>query len=531
VAVSPDGKTVAVPEAGTVHLVDLPAGRVSATLSAQGRCGGLIAFSPDGTRLAAVTEVSTIQVWNVADRTPLYRIRLGPKGSGRDTLAFSPSGKLLAAADGEAILLWDAADGRELAALRGHRGDVHALVWRPEGRLLASAGSDKTLRIWDTTTRQPERIYRGHTAPILSLAWHKDGERLVSGDAAGILKWWDAGQDTRARLVGRWSGISALTFTEDGRGVLAATERGIRGWDDQSVGATLNLHLNVARRVEYPLQYVAFSPNRRLYAGPTVEDPSAVRIWEVPSGREVATLRGHRGRVRTLAFSPDGRRLASAARNAVPGATPPKQITNELIIWTLPADGAAPGRLDLPCNVPVQCLAFGPDGRQLAAGDLVVETAALKDGRLSVWDVESGNLLRRWAAHAGTVQCVAFDATGSRLASAGRLNDQSVRLWDAAQGRLLHDLRGPVAPTCVAFSQDGTRLAAVGYDSIVLLWDCATGQDVLSLRAPGPQVSQSIATDSQVVFSPDGTRLAFNIHNGLIYAWDGRPLVVGRDLR
>jgi WD40 repeat protein len=176
----------------------------------------------------------------------------------------------------------------------------------------------------------------------------------------------------------------------------------------------------------------------------------------------------------------------------------------------------------------VQSLAFRADGRLLVAGERGVLTAdgqTWVDGCVSVWDTTSGQLVRRWVGHSGTVQSVAFDPKGRWIASAGRSQDQAVRLWNADTGELLHDLRGPSALTCVAFHPDGTRLAAVGYEGCVHLWDSATGLDVLTLRGPGPRIAEGIAYDTQVVFSPDGTRLAVNSWTGSIHIWDARPLV------
>src|SRR5262249_8304059 len=146
------------------------------------------------------------------------------------------------------------------------------------------------------------------------------------------------------------------------------------------------------------------------------------------------------------------------------------------------------------------------------------------DGHLSVWDTTTGQQLKRWLAHPGTVQSVTFDRKGRWIASAGRDPDQAVRLWDANTGQLLHDLHGPLDLTSVTFHPDGTRLAAVGYEGVVHLWDTATGLDVMTLRGPGPHKPENVAYDTRVAFSPDRTRLAVNSWTGSIYVWDARPL-------
>jgi WD40 repeat protein len=93
-----------------------------------------------------------------------------------------------------------------------------------------------------------------------------------------------------------------------------------------------------------------------------------------------------------------------------------------------------------------------------------------------------------------------------------------------ATGELLHVLQGPPALTSLAFSPDGHRLAAVGYEGTVHLWDPATGLDVLTLRRPGPQMPEQLYNETQLVFSPDGRRLAINSWMGSLYVWEAPGL-------
>jgi WD40 repeat protein len=403
---------------------------------------------------------------------------------------------------------------------------LRALAWAPNSEFLASAAADQTVRVWEVQTGKEQRIYRGHTTAVMSVAYHPSGRQLASADVVGVVKQWDATQDQRARTVPRAARLSALVFTADGRELRAAAVppdgEGVRGWDATTGQLRLERHIVAGQRREWPLKYVDFSADGRLFAAPANKDPSRVCVWDVAAGEEVASFGGHQGRVRALAMSPDGTLLASASSERGGDGR------RELFVWRVELPEAHPTEpVRLACRAPVQCLAFSSDGSQLVSGDWGTQPAngeAWRDGCLTIWESATGRLVRSWIAHPGAVQSVAFDPRGRYLASAGRSQDQSVRVWDVASGRLLHTLQGPRALTCVTFSPDGKRLVAVGYEGMVHLWDPVTGQDVLMLRGLGEQMPEAIANDTQVVFSPDGTQLAVNSWRGAIYVWDGRPL-------
>jgi WD40 repeat protein/serine/threonine protein kinase len=235
---------------------------------------------------------------------------------------------------------------------------------------------------------------------------------------------------------------------------------------------------------------VAFSPDGQRVAVPTNNDYS-VGIWDCATGKEVATLYGLRELApSSAAFSPDGRRVAAGNWYGVVKVW--DSATGKELLSLILGGQSGMSRV---------AVAFSPDGRRVAAAN--------NDGAVKVWDSVTGKELVSFRHPGPGGRNVAFSPDGLRLVTGGR----EPRIWDSTTGKELLTLKGHVAQVGgVAFSPDGKRLASGGDDHTVKIWDSATGKELRSLGHPN--------CVNCVAFSPDGQRLASGSDDHSVRIWD-----------
>jgi WD40 repeat protein len=477
-----------------------------------------VCYRSGGQRLASVDD-TTLKVWDAVTGRQGLRLPGGLTG-----LAFSPDGKTLAAVSARApgaLTLWSVAEGRERKTLRDHKGRVTHCAFTADGRRLLAAsfveepGPDRGVhvKVWDPAAgRDILTIREENTTFPPRVAFSADGARVAIvtepvelSRSGNFVRLWDGTTGKRLDALEKTpllSEVQCLAFSPDGRRLAMAGNPILRLGEQviqvHDVGS--GKVLMVGRGHTEAVHGLAFGPRGELLV--TAGADQTVKVWDLRGlGAErrgrlgsvrqaLRTLGGHTRAVHGLAFSPDGRRLATVSGTD-------NRTGGEVKVWDLPS-----GQEVLTLPYPGREVAFSPDGLLLAAtGD---------DGVVRVWDGRPGRqvLTRR---EAGSV--VAWNHAKGLLATAGK--GESVLLWDAKAGRGIGVLQGHHTALVrrVVFSRDGQRLASAGEDGLVVIWEVGTWKALHKLKAHGDVVVG-------VAFSPDGRLLATASSDETAKVWD-----------
>lgn len=419
-------------------------------------------------------------------------------------VAYRPDGRQVAAsgADGT-VRVWTMRDrdkpGTAPRVLRGHAGYVWSPVFSPDGRHLAACGVDGLVTVWDLAEEGPPLVLRGHGGVVSAVAFSPDGRFVAGAGDDGTVRLWDrtSGSPHPVRSLPLGGGpVQAVGFSPDGGRLAAAGAGPVMIWDLAGTRPP-----TVLTGHENTVESIAFSADGRLLASASADQ--TVRIWPLAGAEPPLILRADDGTVETVAFSPDGNRVASGHSGS-----------DTIRVWnTTAGDGTDPLLLH-GHDGPVWSVAFSQDGRRLLSGS--------GDGTLRFWDPSYPGDPRVLSAHTGPAWDVATSASGDTIASGGA--DHTVRVLRGAHWRDPLVLTGHGDEVLsVAVNGDGQRVASASRDRTARVWDTDTGALVAVLDGHTKAVWS-------VAFSPDGRRVATGGADGTVRIWDtngtGTPVVL-----
>jgi WD40 repeat protein len=534
-AISPDGKQVAIAFAeNDAALWDCVKGG-DELLVLKGHEGAVhdIAFSPDGKQLASAGADRTVRLWDRASGKELLRLR-GHQGA-VTSVRFRADGRvLLSTSEDRTARLWDAATGEERAVFKGHTGPVVAADFSPDGHHVVTAG-DTTVRIWELTRREPCLLLGGQGGALSALEYSPDGRRVLSAGPDGTVRLWEASTGKELLVLGKGKGLGEIRsahFSADGSRIVTASANArallkkklvsasaVHLWD----AATGNDLLALEGHAEGALA-AGLSPDGRLLFtvsdgqvrtisdGTKQEGPQGglsglkdlgklmvqggpgnfgqVRLWDVASGKLLATLPRPVRQHFTPTFSRDGRRLLMMFEEDrgvhVLDATSGQRL--------LVLRGHQDGWGDF-------FAAWSPDDGRIVS--------AASDGVL-LWDAANGQRLAQFQGFGPTVTFAAFSPDASRLVT---LAGNTGYVWNTATRELIAVLKGHEAPlSTAAFSPDGQQLVTGATDRTAILWQTATGKILGFYRGHSAAVSH-------VAFSPTQPQVATGSPDGTVRLW------------
>lgn len=436
-ALAPDGTRLATcARDGTIAVQDFASGQLRWQRQAHEATAWHVAFDATGDRLLSIGGDGRLRVWGAADGEEGFSV-VASTGPLRDAV-FSPDGQWIATAGLDlAIRLWRADTGASVATLLGHTEPPLALAFSSDGHLLASGGRDRAVRVWDLAAAQvPSRVIV-HTGMVQVVAVSADGQEFLSWGADQRLVWGSTSAPDQTRTLPRAdvAGVTAIAFAPAGRLAVMGTVAGSTDlWESHGEAPRQRWadHSGAVR-------CVAWNGDGSLFA--TGGDDGVVRIREVATGSTLVVRPEQAGEVRHLAFSRDGRRLASVAGE------------RSVRLWDVPGQRQVPGLW--VSRASVLSLVATEDGFLLAT--------RAADERVAIHPIEEpDDAIELVPREAARFRSAALSADGRRLFG---IRERSLSVWDVETGVLLLTLSDASPAVLSSFALSAEQRAVVVGDN------------------------------------------------------------------
>jgi WD40 repeat protein len=491
---------------------------------------GRVGFSPDG-KVVCTETVQETRLWSTDNGLPITdpainRTRFhgslpgfSPDGRAHVTgspgnmtpaptvaaAGFSPDFKtilMVNPSNQTAALVKDAATGKPIGKPFRHQSSILVAAFSPDGRIIVTGSVDRTARRWSADTGEPIGEPIPHDGPVTAVVFSPDGSSFLTVTSFKTVRIWET---ATARPTGKplsHPGVLACAvFGPGGKTLLTAVSgtATVRIWDVATGEAIASPESVVS------LFPPAVSPDGKTFLVRTVS--SRAQLWDIATGQSIGQPLEHPGGVEAVAFSPDGKTVATTSTN-------PYEDFRSARLWD--TGTAWPVGQPLSHQGRILIVAFSPDGKTVLTGS--------DDMTARLWDAATGQPIGQPLRHQDKVFVAVFSPDGRAVLTGS--DDRTARLWDAASGE-------PISPPIphqdiiisLAFSPDGRTVLSGSRDGTARLW-AAAGSDNggLLVRAwPGTDVS---------TLSPDGRTILTGARNNQIRIWDtvtgypiGKPLV------
>lgn len=526
IAVSPDERLVAAGDrAGLITIWDTKTGIEVKTLRGHKDYLRDLAFTPNQKWLISASQDQTIRIWDpLSGQT---KKMLTGHIAGGNSIALTKDGNtLLSGSADRTIRFWDLETGQMIETVTGHSDEIYKIAISPSEKYFASAGMEAVIYLWDWDTKTLIRKLEGHNnersrirldefGPIRGLEFISDTELVSAGEDRTVRKW-DLKKQTESEIIFTTPGVPlALEIFPDGNRIAicesggTVTTKDLTSPSDEKTFKGHTAGVDAIVVVPKTTQFISASRDR------------TIKFWDPHTSQESITFKLPSGYALSISYSPNGKLIAVGADN---GST-----------YIFNSDSSQIAQSFTAHEHPVTSVVFSQNGQYLltsssreektrlwdlnsnekpnqfpGAGPTIspesARIATIKSQQLHLWDASTGNHLHAFADAISNRKITQFSPDGAYILAAlhepneARDSQYTVRIWNASNADLIHDLPHGADITEAVYSPDGTRIATSSYDSKLRIWDATSGVELLSFST-----ADGLAQDIQ--FSPNNNRL------------------------
>ncbi len=416
---SPDGRKLIVSGmSATIYIWDTRAGQLIQTLNGHRDWIWSIELSADGNTLFSTGEDRTIRVWDLSTGSCQQVLRSHKQRVW--TISLTPDGRqLISGSEDRTIKIWDLQQGKCIKTINGYGNWIKKIVVVPQQDWLISCHRDRTIQIWNVRNFARVHTLSAHTDAVLTIALSPDERYLASSSLDRTIKIWDLHELNCIRTIATQAeGICALAFSPDSSQVISGSYQGdLQLWDLDSD--------DNCKRLEHPsrIEAVVVCAIRQTIA---TACENKIRIWDLNTGECLHTIIAHYLPTLALAFSPDGRYLASGGMDK---AAKVWDTTTWECLQTLTGQQSWTTTVVFS-PIPISALASPPNYQLLVGGG---------DRSIKRWEIDTGKCLATYTGHTNWVWSIAYSPDGTRIYSASE--DETIEIWDVDRSVSLHTLQ------------------------------------------------------------------------------------------